>query len=268
MARKESDRKRIGAHQEPQRLGAHPEPRRLAAHEVEEAAAVPPTAARVSEPVVEKTEYSTPAFIRYGSAVILGLAFGVLCYVWFNLGGHRNTDDRDMRAQAQTGTVISPANFYLADASGQPVLFETTSFGGNVDANGVFDADYFEDELAGVNTRSSGNELVGVYDPATKVVYLFKNNSTNVYENKALSSVARHAGKNGYGVDVKAYTDEHGRAAYNRRLSERRANAVRDYLVAHGVPASKIRTAGMGPTHAFANDAQDRRAEVVLVKNM
>ena len=66
-------------------------------------------------------------------------------------------------------------------------------------------------------------------------------------------------------VVVTAYTDETGSASYNQRLSEERARAIGDYLVAHGVARSHIKTQGCGPTHAFANNAQDRRAEVRIV---
>src|SRR5437016_2609031 len=39
-----------------------------------------------------------------------------------------------------------------------------------------------------------------------------------------------------------------GSQAYNQKLSERRANAVRDYLVSKGVARDKIETLGMGKT--------------------
>ncbi len=65
-------------------------------------------------------------------------------------------------------------------------------------------------------------------------------------------------------VTVKAYTDATGNADYNRKLSERRAKAIGDYLIAHGVPASRVNTIGMGPTNAFSDNAHDRRAEITF----
>ena len=47
-------------------------------------------------------------------------------------------------------------------------------------------------------------------------------------------------------VDVFAYTDRIGGEAANLRLSQARANTIRDYLASHGVPASGIRAVGMG----------------------
>jgi len=47
-------------------------------------------------------------------------------------------------------------------------------------------------------------------------------------------------------VLVTGHTDRIGTDAYNQKLSERRADAVRDYLVSKGVPKDKIETIGMG----------------------
>ena len=47
-------------------------------------------------------------------------------------------------------------------------------------------------------------------------------------------------------VNLVGYTDRIGGDAYNQALSRRRAEAVRDYLVAHGVPADVITTEGRG----------------------
>jgi len=47
-------------------------------------------------------------------------------------------------------------------------------------------------------------------------------------------------------VLVTGHTDRIGTEQYNQKLSERRADAVRDYLVSKGVPRDKIETIGMG----------------------
>ena len=49
-------------------------------------------------------------------------------------------------------------------------------------------------------------------------------------------------------VLVTGHTDRIGTQAYNQKLSERRADAVRNYLVSKGVPKDKIETLGMGKT--------------------
>ena len=47
-------------------------------------------------------------------------------------------------------------------------------------------------------------------------------------------------------VVVTGHTDRLGTAEYNQKLSERRADAVRDYLVSKGVDRTKIETIGLG----------------------
>ncbi len=49
-------------------------------------------------------------------------------------------------------------------------------------------------------------------------------------------------------VLVTGHADRIGTQAYNQRLSERRADAVRNYLVERGVPRDRIETLGMGET--------------------
>ena len=67
---------------------------------------------------------------------------------------------------------------------------------------------------------------------------------------------------------VTGHTDNVGSAASNQKLSERRAEAVKTYLVAKGLNGSKIRTQGKGLTQPIADNktaqgrAQNRRVEV------
>ena len=61
------------------------------------------------------------------------------------------------------------------------------------------------------------------------------------------------------GVDIEmviatGHTDGIGSAAYNQRLSERRANAVKEYLVSKGIAASKITTIGKGESQPVATN--------------
>ncbi|MDR0439979.1 MAG: OmpA family protein [Candidatus Accumulibacter sp.] len=49
------------------------------------------------------------------------------------------------------------------------------------------------------------------------------------------------------------HADRLGRAAYNQRLSERRAAAVKDYLVSKGIPANRIYTEGKGSNQPVTN---------------
>lgn len=68
---------------------------------------------------------------------------------------------------------------------------------------------------------------------------------------------------------IEGHTDSVGSDAYNLKLSERRANAARDYLVSQGVDASRITTMGLGESKPIASNdtaegrAQNRRVEVL-----
>jgi OmpA-OmpF porin, OOP family len=72
------------------------------------------------------------------------------------------------------------------------------------------------------------------------------------------------------GIEVNGYTDSTENDARNRRLSERRAEAVKEILVESGVSASRITTAGYGAANPVASNAtaegraQNRRVEIVL----
>lgn len=67
------------------------------------------------------------------------------------------------------------------------------------------------------------------------------------------------------------HTDSTGPDAYNQKLSERRANSVKEYLVSRGVPADRIYTEGKGESEPVATNAtregraQNRRVEIEIV---
>jgi OOP family OmpA-OmpF porin len=63
-------------------------------------------------------------------------------------------------------------------------------------------------------------------------------------------------------VSVEGHTDSRGTDAYNERLSVRRATAVRDYLVRHGIDAQRLTVRGFGESQPVAsNETDDGRAQ-------
>ena len=56
---------------------------------------------------------------------------------------------------------------------------------------------------------------------------------------------------------VEGHTDSVGSDVYNQRLSERRANAVRQALIAEGVDASRVSAVGHGEARPIADNATD-----------
>jgi len=69
---------------------------------------------------------------------------------------------------------------------------------------------------------------------------------------------------------IEGHADEQGTSEYNVALGARRANAVREYLISRGVPASRLRTISYGKERpiAICSDetcyTQNRRAVTVI----
>ncbi len=72
-------------------------------------------------------------------------------------------------------------------------------------------------------------------------------------------------------IQVAGHTDSTGSAEYNQRLSERRAESIRDYFISRQIPPVRIQTFGRGEMDPVAsNDTpegrqQNRRVELILV---
>ena len=64
-------------------------------------------------------------------------------------------------------------------------------------------------------------------------------------------------------VLVTGHTDRLGSEAYNQKLAERRADAVRDYLVSKGVAKDKIETLGMGEKQPVVQCDQKNLKELI-----
>ena len=73
-------------------------------------------------------------------------------------------------------------------------------------------------------------------------------------------------------ASIEGHCDERGTREYNQALGERRANAVRDYLLSQGVPAARLVTTSWGkerPVATGSNEeawAQNRRAVTVIIR--
>jgi outer membrane protein OmpA-like peptidoglycan-associated protein len=69
---------------------------------------------------------------------------------------------------------------------------------------------------------------------------------------------------------VEGHTDSQGGADFNQKLSQRRAEAVRTYLVSRGIASDRISAEGMGLSHPVADNgtpegrANNRRVEIVV----
>lgn len=116
--------------------------------------------------------------------------------------------------------------------------------------------------------------------PVTQTVtstYNLDANTTFGFDSAVLSQMGKdaisqmimdvqNAQLSGTQYSVTGYTDRLGREEYNQRLSERRAQAVADELVARGVPASAISAAGLGSANPVTGNQCDGLARKDLIK--
>jgi outer membrane protein OmpA-like peptidoglycan-associated protein len=71
-------------------------------------------------------------------------------------------------------------------------------------------------------------------------------------------------------VQIEGYTDNVGSQQYNQKLSQERADAVRDFLVQQGVPGGNVTATGYGeadpvaPNNTAAGRAKNRRVQMVV----
>ncbi len=70
-------------------------------------------------------------------------------------------------------------------------------------------------------------------------------------------------------IEIQGHTDSRGNDAYNERLSQQRADAVREYLVQQGIPANRMTSRGYGEARPIDSNrtssgrAANRRVEFI-----
>jgi OOP family OmpA-OmpF porin len=131
------------------------------------------------------------------------------------------------------------------------------------------------DEAARANARITGLDDYDVRETVT--VYFPVNRYTlSAQDKQALDSLATKAeSMKGYVIEVAGFTDSTGNANRNLDLSQRRADAVVQYLtVAHNIPPRRMVTPiGYGETRSAADNntpegrRQNRRVEVKILAN-
>ena len=90
---------------------------------------------------------------------------------------------------------------------------------------------------------------------------------------EVLESVAEalRAAKNIKKVRVEGHTDNRGKPAHNRDLSDRRAKSVMKWLVEHGIDQGRLEAQGFGPDHPIADNktadgrAKNRRVDFIII---
>ena len=116
-----------------------------------------------------------------------------------------------------------------------------------------------------VGTTSVLRNIYFDYDRAT-----FKTNSYN--ELNKLESMLRQ--NSNVRVEISGHTDSYGHWQYNRTLSQKRAEAVKDFLTKKGIDPRRIKAVGYGESRPLASNDDEaegrelnRRVEFKVLQN-
>ena len=75
-------------------------------------------------------------------------------------------------------------------------------------------------------------------------------------------------------IEIQGHTDNRGELEVNMLLSQRRAEAVRQWLIQHGVEPARLMAKGYGPTRPLVpnitayNRARNRRVQFKIVRRV
>ena len=115
----------------------------------------------------------------------------------------------------------------------------------------------------------SGNVQRGQFQP---IYFDFDSQTIRTSENGKIQQIAGFLKQNSGQIIIAGFTDERGTAEYNRGLGERRAESVREALIADGAEAQHIQTVSFGaemPVDPGSSEeawSKNRRAEIGVVK--
>ena len=133
------------------------------------------------------------------------------------------------------------------------------------------DVKFSEITSSGVSVR--GDSTYNIYSVAEKVLFDTEKAEIKPGAAEALQQITGSIGQR-YGtsqVRVMGFADSRGDKGYNRELSEKRAEAVKNYLVSNGkLDAARVSVEPMGETRPVATNAtatgrqENRRVEIVV----
>ncbi|MDJ0805306.1 MAG: OmpA family protein [Gammaproteobacteria bacterium] len=191
------------------------------------------------------------------------------------------TDDKDKCPGTPKGTKVD-ADGCALDSDGDGVVDAKdkcpgTPAGAKVDANGcALDSDGdgvadYKDQCPGtpagakVDTKGCASQII-----LRNVNFELNSNQLTTESMVILDGVASSLKSRAdiSGIQVIGHTDSSGSAAYNQTLSEKRAQAVADYLVSQGVESGSLSSKGMGESQPIADNstsegrASNRRVEL------
>jgi len=116
-------------------------------------------------------------------------------------------------------------------------------------------------ESDGSRTRLVNKEMVTVY-------YERNQHQLTPSQRMRLNGVKQTLSENpDYTAVITGYADKTGSAAMNAWISEKRATAVRDYLLSQGVPKSRLIINYLGDEESLSPNPADRKVEVQYLLN-
>jgi peptidoglycan-associated lipoprotein len=123
----------------------------------------------------------------------------------------------------------------------------------------------------GMNLEINGDSDAGKAGPLQTVYFDFNSASLNSGTRASLQNNAEFLKKNEtVEVQIEGHCDERGGVQYNLALGEKRAMAVKQYLVSMGVNSSRVSTISFGKErpvsfgHEEASWSKNRRANFVV----
>jgi len=166
-------------------------------------------------------------------------------------GCGRRADAWDLVDSRQMARLVTDA-LLDADSDGDGVpdrrdRCPDTARGAGVDANGC----PLRDQEISATVRGA------------QVLFAFDSAEIRGEYQRGLDRVAAHLKRNpDLHLAIEGHADDSGDDAYNQRLSEKRAQATRDYLLGRGVAASQLTVTGLGETQPlYPNDTALNRAK-------
>jgi len=127
------------------------------------------------------------------------------------------------------------------------------------------------DSLASAGVATPGSQQDFVVNVGDRVFFTTDSAELTPQARATLDKQAQWLQQYGnYAFTIEGHADERGTREYNIALGARRAQSVRDYLAARGIPVSRMRTISFGKERpvAVCNDiscwSQNRRAVTVL----
>lgn len=155
------------------------------------------------------------------------------------------------------------------------MTFGLTSCGSSDKKSGASDSGATTEDQSmgseGMELELNGDSDSGKAGALSTVYFGFNSSSLGSSTRASLEANAQFLKENpGVEVQVEGHCDERGGVQYNLALGERRANAVKEYLVSMGVSSSRISTISFGKERpvSFGHDegswSRNRRANFVV----